>query len=189
MEAKTETRKLVNAWIDPRDAERLEDAARAADRSRSAELRIAIREYLERPGAARADLVLTSTGRRDQSELAAFHLDRGRRFFEREDDRSALTELHRAIYLSPYQAEAHLLVGRLYLRTGRTKDAIDALKMALWSEETPAAHVALGEAFLQARDPDAARKEAERALELAPGLTGATELLARVRGAPAASPQ
>ncbi len=148
-----------------------------------------IREYLERPGAARADFVLISTERRDQSELAAFHLDRGRRFFEREDDRSALTELHRAIYLSPYQAEAHLLLGRLYLRTGRTKDAIDALKIALWSEETPAAHVALGEAFLQARDPEAARKEAERALELAPGLTGATELLARVRGAPAASPQ
>ena len=48
MEAKTETRKLVNAWIDPEDAERLEDAARSADRSRSAELRIAIREYLER---------------------------------------------------------------------------------------------------------------------------------------------
>ena len=48
MEAKTETRKLVNAWIDPEDAERLEDAARATDRSRSAELRIAIHEYLER---------------------------------------------------------------------------------------------------------------------------------------------
>ena len=48
METKTETRKLVNAWIDPEDAERLDDVARAADRSRSAELRIAIRAYLER---------------------------------------------------------------------------------------------------------------------------------------------
>lgn len=48
MATKTETRRLVNAWIDPKDAERLDDAARAADRSRSAELRIAIRAYLER---------------------------------------------------------------------------------------------------------------------------------------------
>ena len=48
MATKTDDRKLVNAWIDPEDAERLDDAARAADWSRSAELRIAIREYLER---------------------------------------------------------------------------------------------------------------------------------------------
>ena len=140
-----------------------------------------VREYLERPGAARSDSVLTSTERRDQSELAAFHLDRGRRFFEREDDRSALTELQRAIYLSPYQAEAHLLLGRLHLRAGRTKEAIDALKISLWSEETPAAHVVLGEAFLQMKDLEAARKEAERALELAPGMTGAMELLTKTR--------
>jgi tetratricopeptide (TPR) repeat protein len=143
-----------------------------------------VREYLERPGAARSDSVLTSTERRDQSELAAFHLDRGRRCFEREDDRSALTELQRAIYLSPYQAEAHLLLGRLHLRAGRTKEAIDALKISLWSEETPAAHVVLGEAFLQMKDLEAARKEAERALELAPGLTGATELLTKTRTTP-----
>ena len=46
MATKTETRKLVHAWIDPEDAERLDDAARAAERSRSAELRVAIREHL-----------------------------------------------------------------------------------------------------------------------------------------------
>jgi tetratricopeptide (TPR) repeat protein len=144
-----------------------------------------VREYLDRPGAARTDSVMASTERRDQTELAAFHLDRGRRFFEREDDRSALTELQRAIYLSPYQAEAHLLLGRLHLRAGRTKEAIDALKISLWSEETPAAHVVLGEAFLQAKDLDSARKEAERALAMSPGLTSATELLAKTRNAPA----
>ena len=51
--------------------------------------------------------------------------------------------------------------------------------------ETPAAHVVLGEAFLQAKDLDSARKEAERALEMSPGMTSATELLARTRSAPA----
>jgi predicted transcriptional regulator len=48
MTTKTGERRLVNAWIDPEDAERLDDDARAADRSRSAELRIAVREHLER---------------------------------------------------------------------------------------------------------------------------------------------
>jgi tetratricopeptide (TPR) repeat protein len=148
-----------------------------------------IREYLERPGAARADSTMVSTERREQRELAGFHLDRGRRFFEKEDDRSALTELQRAIYLSPYQAEAHLLVGRLHLRAGRTREAIDALKISLWIEETPAAHIVLGEAFLQAKDPDAAAREAERALDMAPGLGDATKLLERARGGPVASPQ
>ena len=46
------------------------------------------------------------------------------------------TELARAIYLSPYEAEAHLLLGRIYLRTGETAAAIDAFKIALWSQET-----------------------------------------------------
>lgn len=48
MAIKTETRRLVNAWIDPEDAVRLDDVARAADRSRSAEVRIAIRQHLDR---------------------------------------------------------------------------------------------------------------------------------------------
>jgi hypothetical protein len=45
--AKTEGRRLVNAWIDPDDAEQLAERARLADRSRSAELRLAIREHLK----------------------------------------------------------------------------------------------------------------------------------------------
>jgi tetratricopeptide (TPR) repeat protein len=87
--------------------------------------------------------------------------------------------LQRAIYLSPYQAEAHTLVGRIYLRSGQTHDAIDAFKIALWSEESAAGHVALGEAYLQAHNIDAARREARRALEMVPGLTEASTLLER----------
>ena len=44
----TEDRRLVSAWVEPTLAERLDEAAREADRSRSAELRIAIRQHLER---------------------------------------------------------------------------------------------------------------------------------------------
>ena len=122
--------------------------------------------FLRRPESGRTDSALVATEQREQREMATFHLDRGRRFYEREDDRSALTELQRVIYLSPYQSEAHLLVGRIYLRAGRTREAIEALKISLWSEETAAAHQALAEAYVQAKDTGSARKEAERAAAL-----------------------
>ena len=54
-----------------------------------------------------------------------FHLDRGRRLFEREEDREAMAELRRAVYLSPYEAQAHLLIGRIHLRSGRPAEAIE----------------------------------------------------------------
>ena len=142
-----------------------------------------VAEYLRRPGAGRAESLLNATEQREQREMASFHLERGKRFFEKEDDRSALAELRRAIYLSPYQAEAHLLVGRIQLRAGRIDDAIEALKISLWSGETAEAHVALGEAYLQSRDVPQAQAEARRALELAPGRADAEQLLARATAA------
>jgi len=36
-----------------------------------------------------------------------------------------MTELGRTVYLSPYEAEAHLLIGRIHLRAGRPGDAIE----------------------------------------------------------------
>jgi len=127
---------------------------------------------------------LTSTEQRDQQELARFYLDRGRRLFEKENDRDALVELNRALYLSPYQPDAHLLVGRIHLRSGRVHEAIAAFKISLWSTETAAAHIWLGEAYLQARDPAAARAEAERALTLAPDSADARALLDKTIGKP-----
>lgn len=44
----TARRQLVNAWVEPEDVERLDLLAREADRSRSAELRVAIREHVAR---------------------------------------------------------------------------------------------------------------------------------------------
>jgi Tfp pilus assembly protein PilF len=120
------------------------------------------------PTRARVDNLITSAGQRDQENLAAFHLDAGRRAFEREADREAIQELRRALYSSPYLAEAHLLLGRLYLRGGRPAEAVEALKIALWSEETVAAHLSLAEAFLQIEDRASARAEVERALVLDP---------------------
>jgi len=116
----------------------------------------------------RIDTALVASAQREQRELAGFHLDRGRRLFEAERDGEAVAELRRALYLSPYQPEAHLLLGRIYLRSGRTREAIDALKISLWSAEGVEAHVALAEAYLQAHDTEGARHEIARALDMDP---------------------
>jgi Tfp pilus assembly protein PilF len=120
-------------------------------------------------------------GQRQQRELARFYLDRGRRLVEQENDREAEAELTRALHLAPYDAEAHLLLGRSYMRTGRLREAIDAFKVSIWSEDTAAARVALAEAYLEAHDLEAARAEAHRALVIDPASLPAQRLLARLR--------
>ena len=134
------------------------------------------------PLRARVDTLITAASQREQDNLAAFHLDAGRRAFEREADREAIQELRRALYISPYLAEAHLLLGRLYLRGGRPAEAVEALKISLWSEETVAAHISLAEALLQVQDQAAARAEIERALALDPKSAEALALKAKLGG-------
>ncbi len=136
------------------------------------------------PSAGRVDTLLTTAGQRDQDALAAFHLDAGRRAYQREADREAIQELRRALYLSPYLAEAHLMLGRLHLRGGRAEEAVGALKIALWSEETVAAHVALAEAYLAVQDTASARSEIDRALVLDPKAEDARALKAKIGGGP-----
>ncbi len=139
---------------------------------------------LETFGGQRLDSALLNSAQREQRELAAFHLQRGRRLFESEQNREALAELQKAVYLSPYEAEPHLLIGRIYLRTGRPREAIDALKVSIWSQETAAARVALGQALLDTDDPEAARTEAQRALQLDPASADAKSLLSKIDQAP-----
>ena len=62
-------------------------------------------------------------------------------------------------------------------------EAVEALKIALWSEETVAAHVALAEALLQMQDQAAARAEVDRALVLDPKSADAMALKAKLGGA------
>jgi tetratricopeptide (TPR) repeat protein len=139
-----------------------------------------LKNEVELPHARGIESRLATSEQRNQEELAAFHLDRGRRLYQQENDRDALIELNRALYSSPYLAEAHLLLGRIHLRSGRVRDAIDALKIAVWSAESAEAHAALGEAYRQAKDPAAARTEADRALALDPASAEAKQLIARL---------
>ena len=138
-----------------------------------------LKDFLEQP-LRRVESILTSSGQRDQAELATHHLEAGRRAFARELDREAENELRRALYLSPYLAEAHLLLGRVYLRTGRIADAIQVFKIALWSETSAAAHVALAEAYLAAQNVAGAKDEVAKALALDPASADAKALRAKI---------
>ena len=130
----------------------------------------------------RSDQSIVDSAQREQRSLAVFHLDRGRRLFEREEDREAMAELRRAVYLSPYEAEAHRLIGRIHLRSGRAGDAVNALKISIWSEETAAARLALAEAYIKLQNTTAARTELQRVLILDPGSTDAKRLLTSLGG-------
>lgn len=87
----------------------------------------------------------------DRASLARFHLEAGRRAFDRGDDREALAALRRATFLSPYLAEAHLMLGRLYLRADRIDEAVAALRIALWSEDAGETRQLLAEAMARQR--------------------------------------
>ena len=137
-----------------------------------------LREDPEARLGVRTEEAMVSSAQREQRDLSVFHLDRGRRLFEKEEDRAALTELRRAVYLSPYEAQAHLLIGRIHLRAGRPVEAIEALKLSIWSADTAAARIALAEAYLTQQNAAAARSELERALALDPASPEAKRLLA-----------
>ena len=140
-----------------------------------------LRMDLDAPGAVRPGLAIANSAQRDQRELASFHLDRGRRLFEKEQDREAMVELRRAVYLSPYEAGAHLLMGKIHLRAGRPEDAIDTLKISIWSDDSVPARIALAEAYLASKNPAAARTELQRALALDPSSSEAKRLLDTIK--------
>jgi tetratricopeptide (TPR) repeat protein len=130
----------------------------------------------------RPSRLVANPAQHDQQATAAFHLTQGRRLIGEQRDREAANELRRAIYLAPYEDEPHRLLGEVYHRAGRLSEAIDEFKVAIWCRETAAARVALGRALLDAGEKDAARREAQRALVLAPGSAEARALLTRLGG-------
>ena len=87
--------------------------------------------------------------------------------------------LNRALFVSPYDADAHLLLGRLHLRNGRAREAVDALKISLWSRETAEAHLVLAQAYVALKDEPEAAAEAKRALEMDPSLRAAQAIAGR----------
>lgn len=125
---------------------------------------------------------VASPAQREQQELSAFHLARGRRLFNQEDDRGAIDELRRAIYLRPYDDEPHLLLGQIYRRAGRLTEAINAFRIAVWSRASVPALLRLGEVLHESGDTAAAIVEVRRALVLDPQSREAQALLTRIGG-------
>lgn len=125
---------------------------------------------------------MATTAQRDQQDVAQFHLERARRLYQAEQDRDAMAELQRAVFLSPYEAEAHLLMGRIHLRGGRPREAVAALTISIWSRDSVAARVALGEAYLRLKDTARARIQAQKALAMEPGSEDAKALLQKIGG-------
>ena len=140
-----------------------------------------IRTDPEKPAGGGPDAAVSTSAQQDQRDVVKFHLDRGQRLYEREADADALSELRRAVYLSPYEAKAHLLIGRIHLRAGRPQEAVNALKISIWSEDTVAARVALADAYLKLQNPTAARAELERALALDPNSAEAKRMIAAIK--------
>jgi Tfp pilus assembly protein PilF len=139
-----------------------------------------IKNDLDVPASLRIENMIVSAEQRDQRELAAFHLQAGKRAYQAERDLEAIAELRRAVYLAPYQSEAHLFLARAYLRSGRIDEAIDAIKIAMWSEDTVVAHLVLAEAYIQSRDEEAARAELLWILKADPQNAEAKRLLDRL---------
>ena len=141
-----------------------------------------LRMDLGMPDSLRVENVITEAGQRDQRQLAAFHLEAARRAYESERDAQAISELQRAVYLSPYDHEAHLLLGRVYLRGGRLPDAIDALKISIWSNDGTDARVVLAEAYEKAGMPTEALTELQTVLTRDPSHADAKQRLERLSG-------
>ncbi len=139
-----------------------------------------LRSELSVPPFRRVDTEIVAAGQRNQQELAAFHIDAGRRAYLTERDDEAIASFRRAVYLAPYDAEAHLLLGRVYLRGGRHQEAVDELTISIWSRDSVAARLALAEAYLQTGNVAGARSELQIILGREPSNGEARRLLGRL---------
>lgn len=136
----------------------------------------------------RVDSAQVTATQQEYQQLARFHFDRGQRLAEQQQDREAIAEFRKSLYLAPYDAQTHLALGRVLVRSGRLRDAVESLKISLWSAESLEARMLLAEALLSSGDVAGALPHAERAVQIGPDSAEATALLARVRATPPAKP-
>lgn len=123
---------------------------------------------LEIPRIQSLAAALREPAGRQQGEVASFHLDRGRRLVQEAKDGEAVIELRKAIYLSPYDAETHMWLGRAYRKLGQLRQAVDALRVSVWCSDGAEARLELAELLFELKDVDRARAELARARTLSP---------------------
>ncbi|HZS47678.1 MAG TPA: tetratricopeptide repeat protein [Blastocatellia bacterium] len=96
-------------------------------------------------------------------------LAKARDLFIQNQDNDALRELGRVLQIAPDNADAHLLIGRIYERKGDYADAINALKAAaFWNPKMTSAYVLLGRIYSLQKNCPEARNYLKKALESNP---------------------
>ena len=97
-------------------------------------------------------------------------LAKAKELYQAGSDDDALAELNRALMVEPMNAEAHLMIGRIYQRRGDLQRAVSSLKTALfWSDQKLIdAHILLGRIFLEKGDRAQALTHARAAVQLDP---------------------
>jgi tetratricopeptide (TPR) repeat protein/TolB-like protein len=97
-------------------------------------------------------------------------LAKAKELYQAGNDDDALSELNRALMIEPMNAEAHLMIGRIYQRRGDLQRAVSSLKTALfWSDQKLIdAHILLGRIFFESGDRAQALAHARAAIQLDP---------------------
>ena len=120
-----------------------------------------VKSELDAWGMDRVQNLITAAEQRDQRALASFHLQAGQRLFDAGRDTDAISELRRAVYLSPYDRDAHLLLGRASARIGRLPEAIAEFKIAIWIDDRNDARLTLAAAYADTDEIALARAETQ----------------------------
>jgi photosystem II stability/assembly factor-like uncharacterized protein len=94
----------------------------------------------------------------------------------------ALLELSHVLTIKPMNAEAYLLIGRIYVRRNDHESAISALKTAIfWDAKLIAAHILLGRIFLERGERAQAIIYARSAMQINPNEQEAIHLQRQIK--------
>lgn len=109
-------------------------------------------------------------------------LAKAKELYQAGNDDDALSELNRTLMVEPMNAEAHLMIGRIYQRRGDLQRSVSSLKTALfWSDQKLIdAHILLGRIFLEKGDRAQALTHARAAIQLDPNNQEAVALQRQV---------
>ena len=100
---------------------------------------------------------------------AADALAKARELFTQNQDDDALRELGKVLQIAPDNADAHLLIGRIYERKGDYPDAINALKAAaFWNPKLTSVYVLLGRIYSLQKNCTEAKNYLRKALDSNP---------------------
>lgn len=131
---------------------------------------------LSAPAAPRAARAVAAARAVEQQGLAAGYLARAASAMAAQHPADAVGELRRAVYLTPYDAEAQRRLAEACLTAGLPAEAVTAATLAVAAADDVASHLALARAHAAAGHAEAARAEARVVLGREPGNAEAARL-------------